>query len=145
MRVQLTAAGSNRRVKRATPLVGAAPESVAIGLACLAPSSWPRCFQTGRLRWARVLHSPPACRSCRVMSRLRSIRSPSTPRRRLGLPHAAESHGDRLAVHAPGGVAAQERDHLGYLRRLQDALLRVDGGALEPHPLDADAAPFCVR
>src|ERR1700733_5932682 len=61
------------------------------------------------------------------------------------LPHAAESHGDRLAVHAPGSIAAQERDHLRDLARLQHPLLRVDGGVLVPNLLDADAAPFGLR
>lgn len=59
-----------------------------------------------------------------------------TPHRHLDtkrseyLPHTAESHGNRLAVHAPGSVAAQERDHLRDLARLQHPLLGVDGGAL---------------
>ena len=38
--------------------------------------------------------------------------------------------------------AAQKRDHLRHLARLEYPLLRVDGGALLPHLLDADAAPF---
>src|SRR5579863_9584199 len=54
------------------------------------------------------------------------------------LPHAAESHGDRLAVHAPGSVAAEERDHLRDLARLEHPLLRVEGGALVPNLLNAD-------
>jgi hypothetical protein len=55
------------------------------------------------------------------------------------LPNASKSYGDCLAVHAPGSVAAQERDHLGDFSRLQYPLLRVDGGALVPHLLNADA------
>src|ERR1700722_1192973 len=65
--------------------------------------------------------------------------------RKSNLPHAAESHGDRLAVHAPGSVAAQERDHLRDLARLQHPVLRVDGGALAPYLLNADAVPFGFR
>jgi hypothetical protein len=40
----------------------------------------------------------------------------------------SESHGDRLAVHAPGNVAAQERDHLRDLARLQDPVLTLHRG-----------------
>ncbi len=58
------------------------------------------------------------------------------------LPNAAESYSDCLAVHAPGSVAAQERDHLRDLSWLQHPLPRVDGGALLPHLINADAAPF---
>src|ERR1700726_2675690 len=61
------------------------------------------------------------------------------------LPNAAESHGDRLAVHTCGSVAAQERDDLRDLARFQNTVLRVDGGALAPHLLDGDAAPFGLR
>src|ERR1700722_2992773 len=62
-----------------------------------------------------------------------------------GLPHAAESHGNRLAVHAPGSIAAQERDHLCDLSWLQHPVLRVDCGALAPNLLDTDAATFGFR
>jgi hypothetical protein len=62
-----------------------------------------------------------------------------------GLPHAAQCHRDRLAIHSPGGIGAQERDHLSDLARLKHPILRVDGGALLPHLLDADAAPFGLR
>src|SRR6266853_4563498 len=83
-------------------------------------------------------------------SKLTAVGERETPqrldaKRSERLPHAAESHGDRLAVHAPGSVAAQERDDLRDLARLQHAVLRVDGGALAPHLLDADAAPFGLR
>jgi len=39
----------------------------------------------------------------------------------------------------PGSVAAQECDHCAP-RALQHPVLRVDGGALAPHLLDADVA-----
>jgi hypothetical protein len=43
------------------------------------------------------------------MSDKGAIEGQRTPYR---LPNTAESYGDGLAVHAPGSVAAQERDHL---------------------------------
>src|SRR5207253_9669855 len=88
-------------------------------------------------------------------SRMRfSTASPSTPgpHRRLRsaapderLPDASERHGNGLAVHASRCVAAQERDYLRDLARLEHAVLRVDRSALPPHLLDADAAPLSLR
>src|SRR6266513_1166210 len=91
------------------------------------------------------LRTPPSSRWGSACLRLSFDKAALIPKRRERLPHAAESHGDRLAVHAPGSVAAQERDHLRDLARLQHPVLRVDRGALAPHLLDADAAPFGLR
>jgi len=61
------------------------------------------------------------------------------------LPHAAKSHCNCLAVHSPGRVTAQERNHLRDLARFQHPIRRVEGSALAPHLLDANAAPFGLR
>src|ERR1700722_14897011 len=61
------------------------------------------------------------------------------------LPDAAQGYGDRLPVHTPCGVAAEERDHLCDLKRLKHPLLGIDGSALTPYLLDARPTPFGLR
>src|SRR5580765_5214702 len=61
------------------------------------------------------------------------------------LPHSTQRHGDRLTVHRPGGIRAQEGDHLRDLNGLEHALLWINGGAFAPHLLSAYAASFSFR